>query len=381
MKSINKCASFILLMSIPFTSLLQAQAPLPCGNYKINWAAENKASQLLLQKPGQSLAVNHLVRVYFHIVTDDDGSNAPITTEEITTEFTTLLGTYAADNICFLNAGTDVVRNTFLNTLFNADNDPEGTFFAPYQVPQCVNIFYTQKINGNNPACNPPCGYGGIALGGIPGTFFLVGKTNIAAGSSISHEMGHSFGLLHTFETVTGFEKIDGSNAAYTGDLLADTPADPYAYNGKPCFLFGKNRCTFIGICPDPNNAINYKPPYNNLMSYWWNGTDDVTGFGITCYPDLVTTNGQFARVNSFLGSYLPLIGCSSAANVYQTAISVSTGYYMNSAINTFTTSGTVSFSGSTKATIGGGRVLLENGFHANPSGSGIVRIEAKPCN
>jgi len=338
------------------------------------------ARQFLLQRPGQPLAVNYLVRVYFHIVTNDDGSNAPITPDEIVTEFATLLGTYASNNLCFLNAGTDYVRNTFLNTLFNADNDPEGTFFSPYQVPQCINVFYTQKINGNNTACNPPCGYGGIALGGIPGTFFLVGKSNIGSGSSISHEMGHSLGLLHTFETASGFEKIDGSNASFTGDKVTDTPADPYAYNGTPCFLFGSNQCTFIGICPDSNNAINYSPPYTNLMAYWWNGKSDVTGFFVNCYPNLVTTNGQFSRANSFLASYFPLIGCSSAANVTQSGISVTSGYYMNSAINTFTTSGSVTFSGTAKATIGGGKVLLQNGFRATPSANGIVRIEPRPC-
>ena len=381
MKRKNIFASFIFLLSFSIIAALQAQVPLPCGNYKINKAAENNARKFLLQKPGQPLAVNYLVRVYFNIVTNDDGSNAPITAEEIATEFSTLLGTYAADNICFLNAGTNYVNNTFLNTLFNADNDPEGTFFSPYQVPQCVNVFYTQKINGNNTACNPPCGYGGIALGGIPGTFFLVGKNNIGAGASISHEMGHSLGLLHTFETAFGFEKIDGSNATYTGDLLADTPADPYAYNGKPCFLFGKNQCTFIGICPDSNSAINYTPPYNNLMAYWWNGTSDANGFFVDCYPNLITTAGQFTRVNSFLGSYFPLIGCSSANDVFQSGISVTSGYYMNSAINTFTTSGFVSFSGSTKATIGGGKVVLQDGFRATPSADGIIRIKAKPCN
>lgn len=381
MKNKNIIAGCIFLTTGFFASSVQAQVPLPCGNYKINQAAEYNASKYLLQKPGQSLAVNHLVRVYFHIVTNDNGSNAPITTAQVATEFTTLQSTYAPDNICFLNAGTDSVKNTFLNTLFNADNDPEGTFFSPYQVPQCINVFYTQKINGNNTACNPPCGYGGIALGGIPGTFFLVSKGNIGAGSSVSHEMGHSFGLLHTFETSRGFEKIDGSNATFTGDLLADTPADPFAYNGKPCFVYGKNKCTFIGVCPDSNNAINYTPPYTNLMAYWWNGTDDKTGFTIDCYPNLITTNGQFARVNSFLGSYFPLIGCSSANDVLQTGISVTSGYYMNSAINTFSTSGSVSFTGSTKATIGGGRVQLQNGFRASPAGAGIVRIEARPCN
>lgn len=378
--------SYIALAVFVFTSFINAQVPLPCGNYKIDTGAEKKAMQFKNVNAARtatllnSASVNYLVRVYFHIVVNDDGSNAPITKEQIATEFSTLLASYASDNICFLNAGINYVYNTFLNTLFNADNDPEGTFFNPYQVPNCINVFYTQKINGNNTACNPPCGYGGIALGGIPGTFFLIGSSNIGSGTTISHEMGHCLGLLHTFEKAGGYEKIDGSNATTAGDHLTDTPADPFAYNGSGCFSFGPNQCTYTGNCSDNNGATNFTPAYNNLMAYWWNGKD-INGFRVTCYPDLVMTNGQFGRVNSFLGSYIPLIGCSSASVVLQTGIAVTSGYYMNSAINTFTTSGSVSFIGSAKATLGGGTVYLKPGFHANPNNDGIVRIEPKPCN
>jgi hypothetical protein len=380
---ITKCLVFVFLT---IASLINAEDPLPCGNYKIDTDAELKAMQFRLGSGNRFASINeigninYLVRVYFHIVTNDDGTNAPITTDQIAVEYSTLLNSYSSNNICFLNAGTDIVKNTFLNTLFNADNDPEGTFFAPYQVPNCINVFYTQKINGNNNACNPPCGIGGIALGGIPGTFCLVGKSNIGKGLTISHEVGHCLGLLHTFETSKGFENINGSNATTSGDRLSDTPADPFAYNGNGCFSFGANQCTYTGNCADSNGAKNFTPPYNNLMSYWWNGKD-VNSFYVNCYPALIITGGQYGRVKNFLGSYIPLIGCSSADDVTQSGIAVSNGYYMNSAINTFTTSGTVEFSGPTKATIGGTTVFLMNGFHANPNNDGIVRIEAKPCN
>ena len=366
---ITTCLIFLFFFT---QSSVWAQQPLPCGNPVINVKAFNNARHFQLSQNNREQAVKYLVRVYFHNVTNDDGSNGTITADQLATEYANLQSSYAADNICFLNAGTDNVKNTFLNTLFNADNDPEGTFFAPYQVPNCVNVFYTQKINGNNTACNPPCGIGGIALGGIPGTFYLVSKSNIGSGSTVSHEMGHTLGLLHTFEKNFGFEKIDGSNASYAGDQITDTPADPYVYNGNACFLVSADSCRFIGICPDSNNAINYTPPYTNLMGYWWRKN---------CYPNLAATNGQFQRVNSFLGSYIPLIGCSSALDVTQPGIVVSTGYYMNSALNTFTTSGTVQFIGSAKATMGGTTVHLQPGFRASPDANGIVRIEVKPCN
>lgn len=365
------------LMAIPG---LNAQIPLSCGNGKINFTADQDAFNFQQRNKGaKPFGVTYLIRIYFHIGTDDNGSASAITMAELATEYATLQKTYSADNICFLNAGVDYVKSTFLNRQFNADSEPAGNAFATYQIPNCINVFYTVKINGNNTACDPPCGYGGIALGGIPGTFCLVAMDNVGKGNSVSHEVGHCLGLYHTFEKVFGLEAINGSNSTIAGDKITDTPADPYAYQGNSCFLLDPGKCLFTGICPDPNGEINYSPPYTNLMAYWWKGTDD-NGIGFTCYPNLTTTNGQFARVNSFLGSFLPLVACSSPANVIQTSINVTSGYYMNSAINNFTTSGSVSFSGSAKATIGGGRINLEPGFHANPS-SGIVRIEIKPCN
>ncbi|MEO6718807.1 MAG: hypothetical protein ABIN67_00535 [Ferruginibacter sp.] len=370
MKKIIIPPVLVVLSLLANTIFVNAQR-LPCGPYRIDTAALNKISQNR-SSHNRPAALNALVRVYFHIVTNDDGTNAPVTTAQLASEFTSLLASYAADNICFLNAGIDTVKNTFLNTLFNADNDPNGTFFSPYQVPGCVNAFYTQVIKGNNAACNPPCGYGGIALGGIPGTFFLIANSNIGDGSSVGHEMGHSLGLLHTFETAFGFEKIDGSNSATAGDRIGDTPADPFAYNGQPCYAVSANGCTYTGTCTDPNGAKNFSPPYTNLMAYWQSNV---------CYPTLAATNGQFSVVESTIKTTRAIIDCSSPDYVTQFGITVSSGYYMSSAVNTFTTNGGVLFNGSAKATIGGGKVFLENGFRAQPSTNGVIRIVAKPCN
>lgn len=372
-KIFRSCVAFIFASAI--TSVVEAQRALPCGSYRIDTAAENKAMRFQLSNINGVTTVNSLVRVYFHICANDDGSNTAITQTQLAAEFTTLLASYAADNICFFNAGTDTVKNTFLNTFFNADNDPYGTLFNPYQVPACINCFYTKKINGNNTACNPPCGYGGIALGGIPGTFYLVSNSNIASGSTVSHEMGHCLGLLHTFEPSNGNEDINGANGTTAGDKVADTPADPYVFNGNACYTLSANQCTYTGTCTDPNGASNYAPPYSNLMAYWWNTTAP------TCYPTLAATTGQFNRVNSFLSTSSALINCSSPTSVTLYAATVSSGYYMQSAISTFVTSGSVVFNGTSKATLGGGTVYLEPGFHANPASGGNVTVRIKPCN
>ena len=102
MKKISISANFILLIVFGVTYFAHAQVPLPCGKYIIDTAAENKAMQFRLSNVNLPEVVNYLVRVYFHNVANDDGSNAAITPAQLTTEFTTLLASYAANNLCFL---------------------------------------------------------------------------------------------------------------------------------------------------------------------------------------------------------------------------------------------------------------------------------------
>lgn len=45
--------------------------------------------------------------------------------------------------------------------------------------------------------------------------------------STLAHELGHYFSLLHTHSTSNGDELVDGSNCLNAGDLFCDTPADP----------------------------------------------------------------------------------------------------------------------------------------------------------
>lgn len=79
-----------------------------------------------------------------------------------------------------------------------------------------------------------------------------------------THEMGHYFGLAHTFEGAgtPGAELVDGSNSSTAGDQIIDTPADPYigAQN--------LNGCRYVGMVQDANGDY-YNPHVGNIMSYY----------------------------------------------------------------------------------------------------------------
>ncbi len=349
---------------------------LPCyDNYKIDMTALQKAREFESRNSlnnGIQSSAGFVIRVYFHILNCNDGTLPGATPAQLTTEFNTLATAYSADNICFINAGFDNIYNSKLDSNFQVGTD-NAALFTPYQVPDCINIFYPFQIDGSNASCSGSCGFGGVTLG-IPDTFCLVAKSNVGQAQTIAHEVGHCFGLLHPFDHTNGYEDINGSNSSTAGDLIKDTPADPYAYIGQSCFTTSSNGCTYTGFCTDPKGSTNFSPLYANLMTYWW------AGKGGTCYTSLTLTNGQYTRANSFLNTYSGLNNCESPSYVTESGVSISSGYLMASAINTLTTSGTVSINGSATSLLGGTMATLEPGFDAYAYNGASVLIRLSQC-
>ncbi len=349
-----------------------AQTMLPCDGVKIDTAALRKARQFesANKKNGRVQAPRFLIRIFFHIGTDDNGSNATITPQMLRQEFDTLRADYAGSGICFSFAGYDYMNSSKLNNNFNKNTD-DPALFDGYRQASCINVFYIQQINGTNSACASNCGIGGTSLS-IPSTICLISKGNIGPGRTISHEVGHCMGLLHTFETARGVENIDGGNASSAGDLITDTPADPYSFNGNACFIV--SGCTYQGFCADPNGDKNYIPPYTNLMTYW------IFNVSRSCIPTLHLTLGQYDRVSSFLATDEFLLSCGTGYFDYTiTPVSKNRGSFFWTALNSISTSGTVDLSGTLKAAIGAQTIRLHPGFHATVT-TGRIIITSTVC-
>ncbi len=358
---------FICVILVLVTKSSIAQRRINCGPEKTDTALLVSIARMETGSSYRPAVSSRMVSVFIHILYNDNGYGGAIAKEDAYSEFAMLVADYSSDNLCFFLAGVDTIDNTFLNLQFNADTDDPGVF-DPYQVPNCLNIFYVSDINGNNNACSPPCGYGGIALGGIPGTFCLVDDGNVG-GHTISHEIGHCLGLSHTFARINGRECIDGSNSASAGDLITDTPADPFSWNSNSCYSESPSGCTYTGNCEDPCGSSQYTPPYNNIMSYW----ND-------CIPQ-VFSGGQFTRVNYTIDNIAAISNCSSPANYTQNAVNISSGYLIKAARNTFSTNGSIIISSSAVASFGGTEAVLSPGFQATPSGLGSTTIKVTGCN
>ena len=367
----------IILLQVLLLIAINTNAQLTsCGDLKIDTAALQKAKNFekINRSAARPLAANFLIRVYFHIVAYNDGTNAVTTLQTIKNEFDTLRADYAGTGICFTFAGYDFVNNSYLDSNFNANND-DPNLFDPYRISSCINIFYVQKIKGTNTACANNCGIGGTSLS-IPSTICLISSGNIGPGRTISHEVGHCMGLSHTFTKAFGLENIDGSNSTTAGDQVTDTPADPYAYNGNQCFSV--SGCTYNGYCPDPNGETNFIPPYTNLMSYWLSVIPSRQ-----CIPTLHLTPGQYSRINGFLSTNTALLTCGTPYTDYTIPpITRSTGYIFFSALNNISTNGNVNLSGTLKTSVSGQTIRLNPGFHAGAMmGSGRIIITGTVCN
>lgn len=110
----------------------------------------------------------------------------------------------------------------------------------------------------------------------------------------LSHELGHNFSLYHTFQGNTDTNTPElvtrgaGANCTTAGDLLCDTPADPFGRTGATTSVI--NGCeVYTGTITDPNGE-RYTPQMGNIMSYY-DG----------CNP--LFTAGQFGRVQGGLAT------------------------------------------------------------------------------
>ncbi|MCF8714035.1 PKD domain-containing protein [Joostella atrarenae] len=203
---------------------------------------------------------NEKTSVPINIITirKSDGSGG-ISQEDINTAIESLNFYFNQINIDFFVCGNNTVIDdddlyTFREDA-EEDDDEVLLYDGGYIKDNIVNLVFTDLQPLNGYAYYP----GGKDL--------IVMRNSVAAnGTTIVHEMGHFYGLLHTHENADGedgpetIELVDGSNCSTAGDKICDTPADPD--------LTGKmSGCEYTGTVQDPNGDF-YNPDVTNLMSY-----------------------------------------------------------------------------------------------------------------
>lgn len=103
----------------------------------------------------------------------------------------------------------------------------------------------------------------GVYFGGVD-VVYIRNSCQGPNATTLSHELGHFFGLMHTFygweggNTPTEIEKIDGTNCRSAGDGFCDT---------KPDYVGERWNCPLGKNLVDPNNVV-FKPDSSLYMNY-----------------------------------------------------------------------------------------------------------------
>jgi hypothetical protein len=141
-----------------------------------------------------------------------------------------------------------------------------------YNVENRINIYYVSSVSSDAAGMADLGNICNMSSGGI-----RVEKKSVFSKRVLTHEMGHYFGLEHTFVNDRTKELADGSNGATEADQIEDTPADPYVPSdmllmGQYLSFDGPEPCKFIyktmPFALDANGQY-YQPLTGNVMSYY----------------------------------------------------------------------------------------------------------------
>lgn len=203
------------------------------------------------------------VPIQFHIVNKSDGTGGE-SNQDILDNLCRLNQDYAGINVEFYLAGPTRVINQDLLYTNSFDNGMANYFMGLYRVPGVVNIFVGNQIVNSQS--------GGTTLGyytsGLDIIYAIQGSVR-GSGTTLTHELGHFFGLPHTF---FGWE-----NSQYGGVMANTTGRTPTITLSGPRVEYiarsgGLENCQIAadGFCDTDANYLFgfFGGTYNNGCTY-----------------------------------------------------------------------------------------------------------------
>lgn len=285
--------------------------------------------------------------IYFpichHIVRQSNGTGG-LATSSLDVIMDELNAKYKNAGIQFYTSKIDVINNT---TYYNFSHSQENTVRSNYNDSKSINIYYCNSVKLSDSSTAAGYSYTPDANR----NFTVIANEYALNGSTVLHEVGHAFGLLHTHDTRNGVEHPNGSNCSDTGDLCCDTPADPElsSSNVKNCQYIGNASLDGVPYRPDVYNYMSYAPK--------------------TCRTRFSNDQLSMVKYNSRDKSlYLYALSKQEPEYVIQTAVSLSSGKVMDYVVIRIIEGGTLTNNG---GTINAGKLIIENkGALANSSGT-----------
>ncbi len=199
-----------------------------------------------------------LVPVKYHIIAMDDSTMA-MDTALMYAEMDIVAQRFAGAGIEFYQCGE--IDYIYDSDYVDFEKTESEDICDLLDVPDVLNIWFADNVyKMDDGDVVSICGY--AYLSG-PNDRIIIDNGCADNTSTLPHEIGHYFSLLHTHSSSgLGDELVDGSNCSDAGDLLCDTPADP-----KLSSSVVSSNCEYVGTDVD-DNGDTYEPDTENLMSY-----------------------------------------------------------------------------------------------------------------
>ena len=249
-----------------------------CGDIKISEAQE-RALMSLYEKIANMAETRDLsgipeqinYGISLHLLSKSGRS--PLSLKVANDAITHLNQVYGKAYINFRITSIDsIATQLYLDDFYYQLSSPSvEDFFDRYNKPNSINLYVVDNTpNGSMlNGFTYPVNFEDYPKGRNRELICLAPRT-IGNRKTLGHEMGHFFTLLHTFNVISiensaGMvtdELADRSNCSSSGDLICDTPADPFDNT------LDVRSCTYIGEVKD-KYGNRYKPMVNNFMAYY----------------------------------------------------------------------------------------------------------------
>ncbi|MFD2823823.1 HYR domain-containing protein [Lacinutrix iliipiscaria] len=310
---------FALVLS--FCSL-QINAQMPCGMPDITPDEARALIEDLEILRRADVTPTGLITVPFqpHIVRTDAGTGGPNVTNAIN-NIIAARDKYLPYGITLDILPINYINNTDLMVL-GTNGDPgsgytEGdNILQLNNVPNVVNAYFVDTAYGSS----------GGSIGGyarfpwnLPNDYFVIVNNNASDnGTTVAHEMGHYFGLLHTFETAYAVELVNGSNCGVAGDLLCDTPADGYHtfgdVNSGTCAYTSGTDANGDPYAADPTQIMSYNQPFSCSTNFSSDAEDRMRFYMGKEDPN--NTRAYLFQPTMVCSSYSAVLGAGGTVSV-----------------------------------------------------------------
>lgn len=297
-KKITMRTSIILFVVMLLTGGVKAQSQY-CGTSKQDLKKlQQQVYQIKQQEgPHQKRALKdttYYIPLKAHIVGKDDGTGY-YSFNRLLKAMCNLNKQMEQTNMYFyLKGGVDYIDNS---DYYQHNFQQGNTMMAQNNVSNAVNVYFVDDPNG-------ACGYFSDLSNAVAINNACAGPNN----ATIAHELGHFFGLPHTFsgwegtnisngETISpsNQELVDGSNCNSVADGFCDTPPDYLSYRW-PC----PQDVDFT----DPNgDTIN--PDESLIMSY---ALDNCQQSFSASQKDYMINNSLLSQRKNLLNNNVPNI-------------------------------------------------------------------------